>query len=114
MDHSTDKADWQEFVRPGFKVRFSYPTVTQQGRVVDRVDEERNGAVRVHLTSRDSQELYLEVFYFPNLTPREEYLRHRPYLEQRFGANSTPELSEKSLGQLPAWAYAFHWDQGER
>jgi hypothetical protein len=116
VELSTDRAGWQQFARPGFKVRFSYPEVTPQGRVVDRVEDEHEQPhrVRVHLTSRDSRELYFEVIHFPDLTPLEEYTRHRAHLEQRFGAGSTTELSETTLGPWPAWAYAFRWDQGER
>ena len=114
MDHSTDRADWQQFARPGFRVRFSYPAVGPEGRAVDRAEDQRDGAVRVHLTTRDSQELYVEVIQFPDLAPREEYMRHRAYLEQRFGGDSTTELTDTSLGRWPAWAYSFRWDQGER
>jgi hypothetical protein len=45
---------------------------------------------------------------------RGEYVRHRPYLEQRFGADSTAALTETNLGRWPAWAYAFRWDVTER
>ena len=114
MDRATDRATWQQFAHPAFRLRFSYPTVTPQGRVVDRADDQRDDTVRVHLTARDSQELYVEVSHFPNLSPQQEYTRHRAYLEQRFGAGAITDLTEASLGRWPAWAYAFHWDQGER
>jgi hypothetical protein len=114
MDHVLDTADWQRFERPEFRVRFSYPTLTPQGQPVARVGEQRDGAVRVHLSTPDRQELYFEVVQFPNLTPREEYLRHRPNLEQRFGADSTTALTEVCLGRWPAWAYAFRGDQIQR
>ena len=120
MDSSTDNSDpaeqshWQQFARPGFKVHFRYPAVTPLGAVVDREEGEHEAAVRVHLTSRDSRELYFEFVHFPNITPHGEYLHHKPYLEQRFGTGSTTELSETSLGTLPARAYAFRWNQEER
>jgi hypothetical protein len=106
--------DWQTFARPGFRLRFSYPTVTPQGRTVARTEDERDGSVRVHLTTHDKQELYFEMTCFPNLSPREEYGRHQPSLEQRFGTGATTALTETTLGSWPAWAYAFRWDQGER
>jgi hypothetical protein len=31
MDGSPDRALWEQFARPGFRVRFSYPTVTSGG-----------------------------------------------------------------------------------
>jgi len=114
MDRSTDSSDWQQFLRPGFKLRFSYPTVTPEGRAVDVAEEEREGASGVHLTSQDSQELYVEVRHFAGLTPDQEYARHKPYLEQRFGAGSVSDTSATTLGGFPAWTYTFRWDQGER
>jgi hypothetical protein len=114
MDRSTDRAGWQQFAHPEFWFRFSYPVVTPKGRVVERVEERRDDAVRVHLTTRDKEELYVEVFLFPDLAPHNEYVRHRAYLVQRFGAGSTTPLTETSLGEWPAWAYAFGWEQGER
>jgi hypothetical protein len=114
MDRSTDMAGWEQFAHPAFRFRFSYPAVTPQGREVERTEERRDGAVRVHLTTRDKEEVYVEVCLFPNLAPPDEYARHRAHLEQRFGLGSTTPLTETSLGGLPAWTYAFHWEQGER
>jgi hypothetical protein len=111
-------ADWQQFRQPGFKVEFSYPAVTPQGRAVERTEERiqdhRGDMERVHLTSRDSAELYVEVVRFRELTPQDEYLQHRPYLERRFGTDSVTALTETSVRERPAWAYAFRWDEGER
>jgi hypothetical protein len=114
MDQSTDTSDWQQFLRAGFKLRFSYPTVTPEGHEVDLAEEESEGASRVHLTSRDSQEIYVEITHFAGLTPDQEYAHHRPYLEQRFGAGSVGEAGTSTLGGFPVWTYAFRWDQGER
>lgn len=106
--------DWERFTRPGFEVGLSYPRVTPQGHVVDRDEHERGDMDRVHLTSPGSPELYVELTRFGGLAPRDEYLRHRPYLEQRFGAGAVTELTETRLRDRAAWAYAFRWDQGER
>ena len=99
-------------------MEFSYPAVTPQGHAVERTEERirdhRGDLERIHLTSRESRELYLEVVRFRDLAPQDEYLRHRPHLEQRFGADSVTELTETSLREWPAWAYAFRWDDGER
>jgi hypothetical protein len=114
VDHSTDMTDWQEFELPGFKLRFRYPSVTPLGHAVDRAEGQRGDAVRVHLASRDSQELYVEIVRFLNLEPRDEYASHRTYLERRFGGGSTTALTEARMGDLPAWTYAFRWDWGER
>jgi len=99
-------------------VEFSYPAVTPKGHAVERTEERtedhRGDMERVHLTSRDSRELYVEVVRFRELAPQDEYLHHRPYLEQRFGADSVTALAETSLREWPAWAYAFRWNEGER
>jgi hypothetical protein len=113
MDHPNARADWQQFARPEFRLRFQYPAVTPQGRAVERSEDHRDDAVRVHLTTRNKEELYFEVSRFPDLAPPDEYVEHSAYLEQRFGAGPTSPLTETSIG-WPAWAYAFQWDQGER
>ena len=99
-------------------MEFSYPAVTPKGHAVERTEERtedhRGDMERVHLTSRDSRELYVEVVRFRELAPQDEYLHHRPYLEQRFGADSVTALAETSLREWPAWAYAFRWNEGER
>ena len=111
-------ANWQRFEHPGFRVEFSYPTVTPQGRAVERTEERindhRGDMERVHLTSPDSRELYVEVVRFRELSPQDEYRNHGRYLEQRFGADAVTPLTKTSVGQELAWAYGFRWDDGER
>ena len=102
--------DWQPAAPTGFRVDLSYPAVTPQGHAVDRVEDEE----RVHLTSPGSRELYVELARFPGFSPEDEYGRHRPYLEQRFGEGAVTELTETRVGDQPAWAYGFRWDGGER
>ena len=106
--------DWQRFTRPGFRLEFRYPDPTPQGHAVERNEEPFREHERVHLSSRESKELYLEVVQFRGLAPRDEYLHHKPYLERQFGADSITALSETSLLERPAWAYAFRWDEGGR
>jgi hypothetical protein len=113
-----EPAGWQPFVHSGFRVALSYPEVTPQGHAVERteerVEDHRGDMERVHLTSRDSRELYVEVARFRGLAPPDEYLSHKRYLEQRFGPDSVTALTETSLRGRTAWAYAFRWDEGER
>jgi hypothetical protein len=115
-----ETSHWERFTHPGFKVEVRYPAVTPQGHEVERAEEriERHPVVgdyeRVHLTSRGSEELYVEVARFAERTPEEEYELHRPYLTQRFGTGSVSELTNTKLGQVPAGAYGFRWDEGER
>lgn len=102
------------FIRPGFALRFNYPMMTPEGRVVDRREEDRENAVRIHITSPGSGEVYVEVMKLSDLTPQEEYARHRPYLEERFGADAVTPFAETRFQSRPAWTYAFRWDEGER
>jgi hypothetical protein len=83
---------WKRFARPGFLIEFSYPEPTPNGQAVDRDEKSFRGYARVHLSSRDRRELYLEVVRFHDLTPEDEYLSHKPYLAQRFGADSISSL----------------------
>ena len=75
MAPSTGRPDWVQFARPGFALRFRYPTVTPQGRPVDCVADDRDGVGRAHLTARESAELYVEVVRFRHLAPEDEYAR---------------------------------------
>jgi hypothetical protein len=110
----SEPPDWQRFTRPEFAIELSYPGVTPQGQTVERDEEPFREYARVHLSSPDRQELYLEVVRFQGLAPRDEYEQHRPYLEQRFGADSITPLTETTLRGRPAWAYAFRGDVAER
>jgi hypothetical protein len=102
--------DWRRFTRPRFAIEFSYPDVTPQGQTVERDDEPFREYARVHLASPDAQELYLEVVRFHDLAPADEYEQHRPHLEKRFGADSITPLTETTVRERPAWAYAFRGD----
>jgi YD repeat-containing protein len=106
--------DRQRFTRPEFAIEFSYPAVTPQGHTLERSDEPFRDYARVHLSSPDSQELYVEAVRFHDLAPRDEYRHHRPYLEKRFGADSITPLTETTVRGRPAWAYAFRWDEAGR
>ncbi len=95
-------------------MQFSYPAVTPLGHDVTRNDEPFGDFPRVHLSSPESQELYVEVVRFTGLSPEDEYREHRRYLEQRFGADAVTALTETTLANQPAWTYAFRWPDGER
>jgi hypothetical protein len=110
----SESADWRRFTRGGFGVEFSYPAVTPQGQAVEQNDEPFRDYARVHLSSPDRQELYLEVVRFHELAPEDEYLSHRPFLEERFDADSITALTQTSLRGRPAWTYGFGWNEGDR
>lgn len=112
------RADWHRFTRPGFRLELSYPAVTPQGQAVERTEEEaedhRGHIERVHLSSPDRSELYVEVARFHGITPDDEYGNHGSYLKQRFGEDFVTGLTATTLQGLPAWTYAFRWDEEGR
>jgi hypothetical protein len=114
VNRTPDQQVWLEFSRPTFKLRFLYPELTPSGRAVEIVEEEHGAAHRVHLSAREGGEIYLEFFRFPDLQPPEEYVSHREYLARRFGPEAVTELTETSLRDAPAWAYAFRGNGIER
>jgi hypothetical protein len=84
----SEASGWTRFTRPGFLLAFSYPDLTPDGQAVVRDEQSFRGYARVHLSSRDRRELYLEVVRFHDLTAQDEYRQHKPYLEERFGVDS--------------------------
>jgi hypothetical protein len=112
--------EWSRLEHPGFRVQLSYPTITPRGCPVERTDErvESHPVVgdfqRVHLASRGSGELYVELARYPDRSPHDEYRLHRPYLVERFGEDAVTALAETTFGEWPAWSYSFRWDEGER
>jgi hypothetical protein len=104
----------QRFARPGFAVELSYPAVTPGGQAVERDETPFREHERVHLSSPDRRELYIELVRFGDLTPQDEYRDHSSYLGKRFGAEAISDLTETSLRERPAWRYGFRWDEGER
>ena len=114
MATSVHIENWQLITDSRFKLHFHYTATTPRGHAVEKTEGQQDDVLRVHLVSSDSRELYFEVVKYPNLLPREEYEQHRAYLEQRFDDLAITELQETSLALLPAYAYSFKWDQGER
>jgi hypothetical protein len=108
------QADWQRFTRPRFALEFSYPPTTPRGQPVERNEQRRDDMERVHLSSPDREELYVEVARFTGITPQDEYANHKPFLEQRFGRDSVTGLAQTSLLDAPAWTYSIRWDEDGR
>jgi len=105
------EAGWKRIARPDLGLELCYPDPTPSGRPVDRDDEPFRRHRRVHLSSTDRCELYVEVVRFDDLSPQDEYREHRAYLEERLGAGSVTELTETGVGGQTAPAYAFRWDE---
>jgi hypothetical protein len=109
---------WQRFAHSRFSVEFSYPAVTPTGQAVERAEEEvddhRGHMERVHLSSPDRRELYVEVARFHGIEPEDEYQNHTPYLRQRFGDDAVTELTDTHFAGLRASTYSFQWDEDGR
>ena len=88
-------------------IRLRYPATTPTGHAVD-LDE-----VRLHLRSRDSDELYLEVTRHLGLDPRASWERERAFVMERLGA-AVDALEPAAFNGRDALRYAFRWDGGER
>lgn len=116
MDSDLSMESWQLFTDPKFQLRFRYPAVTVEGKAVELEEEETRDFVRVHLVSRDSQEVYFEVRRYRDLLPQEEYQRHRAYLEERFELEgfTITALTDYRLGMSAAHQYSFQWDNRQR
>ncbi|HEU0292503.1 MAG TPA: hypothetical protein VFR47_07190 [Anaerolineales bacterium] len=108
--------NWQIFTDPRFLLQFRYPTVTPQGNMVELQEEQTSDLARVHLISRDSQEVYFEVRRYRDLLPQEEYQRHTTYLEQRLELEgfTITGLIDHAVGASPAHQYSFQWDDQQR
>jgi hypothetical protein len=102
---------WKRLARSDLGVELSYPDPTARGRPVQRDDEPFRRYPRVHLSSPDRRELYVELVRFDDLAPDDEYREHRALLEQRFGVDSVTALTETTFRGWPAWAYGFRWEE---
>jgi hypothetical protein len=113
-----EREGWERYALAESGVGFSYPPVTPQGQTVEkeeeRADDHRGRIERVHLSSPDRHELYFEVIRFHDMSPREEYERHRPALERQFGAGAVTPLTETTFGERPAWAHGISKKDGQR
>jgi hypothetical protein len=108
------RAGWLQVTRPDLGLTFSYPEVTPQGQTVERGDEPFRRYARIHLSSPDREELYVEIVRFDDLAPEDEYRTHRSFLDRRFGSDAVTALTETSWQGQQAWAYGFRWEGGER
>jgi hypothetical protein len=84
----------KRFNDPRFGLVFKYPEETPLGHAVDKAESQQDEFVRVHLTSRDSKELYFEVTKYHIISAQIEYQQHRENLEQRFSELIITELKE--------------------
>ena len=88
--------------------------MTPLGQRVERNEQQRDNLERVHLSTPDRQELYVEVARFRGITPQDEYANHRPYLEQRFGADAVSELTQATVLDRPGSSYSIGWNEEGR
>ncbi len=105
--------NWKLFDDPKFELTVRYPNPTPQGREAHVVEHPQDDGIAVHLV-RDERELYVEISRFPLVGAEAEYARHRPRLEERWGAGVVSDLREATLGRRAAQQYVFRWPEGER
>src|SRR5262245_57067768 len=102
--------NWQHFVYPGFALGFRYPQITSQGHIVEKVETQDEGRIRVHFTSKESHELYFEITKYIDLLPAQvEYQNHKKYLENRSDEYMVSELKEIRWMSQTAYEYSIHW-----
>jgi hypothetical protein len=107
-------ADWLHFSDPRFGLRFRYPTLATDGEPVERLEMQREDAVRVHILAPKCREVYFEVSRYELLTAVSEYQRHKDHLATRFDSLVMSNLHKTVCAGLPAHTYTFEWDQGRR
>ena len=106
--------NWQDFVYPGFALRFRYPQVTPQGHIVEKDESQIDEAIRVHFTSKESYELYFEISKYTALPAQAEHQKHRESLENRPGGYVVSDLKEIRWMSQPAFEYSIKWQEGAR
>lgn len=106
--------NWQIFSNPEFKLQFKYPGPTPKGFAVEKVGNQCDDALRVHISSKESSELYLEIIKFQNLEPKEEYERHKAYLIQNLEGLTITKLQRSQIGPYSAQSYNFTLPARER
>ena len=105
---------WRLFQDPRFALQFKYPPIAADGETIEKVETAQDGMIRAHILAPKSREIYFEVTKYNSLPPAAEYQRHKEYLAKQFDPLAITELKETLFASLPASAYAFEWDQGER
>src|SRR5262245_26958243 len=104
---------WKLFDDAKFELTLRYPDPTPGGRQAQVVEHPQNDGIAVHIVSAE-RELYVEIARFPPIGADGEYARHKPRLEERWGAGIVSDLSASTLGGRPAHLYVFRWPEGER
>lgn len=106
--------NWLSFDDPRFAFKFRYPARATDGELVERIENQQAGMLRVHILSPIGREVYFEVSKYDALTAEAEYQRHKEYLLKQFHPLQITALINTPFASLPACRYTFEWDQGER
>lgn len=106
--------NWQHFVYPGFALGLRYPPITPQDHVVEKVESQHDGAIRVHLISKESRELYFEITKYVDLPAQVEYHKHKEYLKSRPDDYMVSDLQNIRWMSQIAYEYSIKWRQGAR
>jgi hypothetical protein len=105
--------DWHTFADPAFILTFKYPAITPQGYETDVKRIPLGEAVRVHLTSQPSKEIYFEVTRYPYVPVTHAYAHLKDDVKTRLKARVWM-LAPTMFSGLPAFQFAFEWETSQR
>jgi hypothetical protein len=105
---------WLSFHDPRLPLSLIYPELTPHGRPVTTRLSERDGVVRAHLLTVDSDEVYVEVTRYPGTAPEQCCEQLLADIRSRFEGLTVHPLQERAFVDRRALALSFAWDAGER
>jgi hypothetical protein len=106
--------DRQLFSDPRFALTFHYPDPTPGGKPITVRESEPGGAVRVHLVSVGSDEVYFEVTRYDGQTAESLYARLCDDLPTQIPAVQISSIEHVVLSGMPAFSGSFSWPGNRR
>jgi hypothetical protein len=106
--------EWQLFSDPRFALAFHYPDPTPDGKPITVRESEPGGAIRVHLMSVSSDEVYFEVTRYDGQTAESLYARLGNDLPMQIPAVQISPAEPVILAGAPALSGSFFWAENRR
>jgi hypothetical protein len=106
--------EWRLFSDPRFALAFRYPDPTPDGKSIAVRESKPGGAVRVHLISVGSEEVYFEVTRYDGQTAESLYARLGNDLPVQIPAVQISPAEPVTLAGAPALAGSFSWPGNRR
>src|SRR5215207_9670486 len=98
----------QTFSDSRFALCFRYPDTTPQGYPTDLTEYVLDHAIRFHIVSQGSSEVYFEVSHLHNASVEYAYNKMKETVEENLKASVSP-LKETTLMNLSAFETSFRW-----